>query len=917
VPKKTERNLATRIFDEEGRPCCDVLLQYYLHGPTPTRIVDTSYRVLGQNPAMNRMCGQLFDPATPCFCHELIRAPELCHSPQCPLARILAGEASVEMHCQRETWDGRQFSGRVLAVPLRDGRGVLAGMIEITIDESDIVALNQQLEAKNQGLAASGQRLAAYSEVVRSLNRTSVPEELARTTMALLCRHSPAVLGVVYLCDWEQKKLLPLAAHALEGEIPLLAIGAGLPGQVAADGAVRFLTGIPAASFRFRSGCGEGEAVSLACFPLRVQERVLGVMELGGFSSLEEQGEFFLDTASELAVSLQHALAQREIERLVLRLREQNEELQSQSEELIAQSEEIQGQTEEIEAQRDDLERKSLEAEEANRLKSVFLANMSHELRTPLNALLGLSHLLVQGKAGSLSPQQEKYLEVIHRNGVLLLGQLDGILDLSRIEAGREDLRFDDIHLKGFLDTFAASMRPLAEQKELGFEIQLAPGLGSLVCDERKLQQVLTNLVSNAIKFTEKGMVRVTVNPSSREGQNWISFSVADTGIGIPPGYEQLIFEPFRQVDESSSRRYGGSGLGLSIARKIVEYLGGRIALKSEEGKGSVFTVDLPQDRRGKSRVPDEAWQCRLRQELLNVAVDADITGPAPPETVRGPGTHILVVDDDIVAVRELGLRLRRAGYRVGAAFNGQTGLEIVKKERPDLIVLEPEMVVMDGYAFLAGLTQLPGLSTIPVLVLGKKLPDEQRLEPHRKMVRGMLQKGNITGQELLERIRALLGEMQRPGGGGKVAPAAAVPEAIAAVAVPRRPGRPLLIAEDNPDNLFLVMEILQSGGYELSVARNGLEAVELARAARPALVLMDVQMPEMSGLEATRKLRQQYGDGLPIIALTARAMKGDRENFIASGFDDYLAKPVSPEALLAMVEQWLAKTAAREKGNG
>ncbi len=904
MPKKPERILLQRMFDEQGKPNCDILLQYYTHGPTATRIVDTSYRILGQNPAMNRLCGHLYDPASPRLCHELIRAPELCHTPNCPLARIQAGEASVELHCMRETWNGHVLPGRVLAVPLRDDRGALAGMIEITIDESDIVSLNRQLEEKNQGLEASGRRLAAHSEVVRALNRESGPEELARTTLALLCRHSSAVLGVLYLYDQEQKKLLPLASHALEGEIPVLDLGQGLPGQVAADGVARFLDGIPSTSFRFRCGCGEGEAVSLACLPLRLQETLLGVLELGGLSSLEEQGEFFLDTASELAVALQHALTLQEMERLVLRLREQNEELQSQSEELIAQSEEIQGQTEEIEAQRDDLERKSVEAEEANRLKSVFLANMSHELRTPLNALLGLSHLLVQGKAGPLSEQQEKYLEVIHRNGVLLLGQLDSILDLSRIEAGREDIRFDEIHLKGFLDTFAATMHPLAEQKELGFTIELAPGLGNLVCDERKLLQVLTNLVSNAIKFTERGQIRLTVSPCSREGQDWVCFSVADTGIGIPPGYEEVIFEPFRQVEESSSRRYGGSGLGLAIARKIVEYLGGRISVQSKEGEGSVFTVELPRDRRGRGRASDEAWQGRLRQELLNVAVDAGSrTGALSSGLKSGGGKHILVVDDDIIAVRELGLRLRRAGYRISAAFNGQTGLEILKKEKPDLIVLEPDMVVLDGYAFLAGLAQLPGLCSIPVVLLSKTPPDEQRLAPLKTMVRGVLQKGNITGQELLDRIRDLLDETLRP-----VEPIPPAAPAMEGKAPGRRDGQPLLVAEDNPDNLFLVMEILQSGGYDLMVAHNGLEAVSMAQATRPALILMDVQMPQMSGLEATRQIRAQYGDDLPIIALTARAMKGERESFLASGFDDYLAKPVSPEALLAMVEKWLTK---------
>lgn len=889
------------IFGPGGRPSGDVLLQYFTHGPTPARIVGADFLLLGQNPAMDRLCMLMYDRTAPRRCFEVIRAPALCRTAGCPLTRIMSGEPLVEAHCRRETWSGREFPGRVLAVPLRDKAGAVVGMIEITIDESDIVALNSRLEEKNRGLEESTRRLGAYSEIIRALNRETDPIRLAGTALELVCRHGSAVLGVVLLRDRDTATLSPLATHAMDGPVPSLHIGQGPAGQTAADGTVRFLAEMPAERWRVRCGCGEGRPASLAFLPLRVHGEVIGVLELGGFSPLEDQGEFLLDIADELAVALRHALARREIERFVEKLQEQNEELQSQSEELIAQSEEIQSQAEEIEAQRDDLERKTIEAEEANRLKSVFLANMSHELRTPLNALLGLASLLAQGRAGALSPMQAKYIEVIHRNGTLLLGQLDGILDLSRIEAGREDLRFDEIHLKGFLDTFAATMRTLAEQKELAFEVRLEGEAGTMVSDERKLLQVLTNLVSNAIKFTERGGVVLLLAPYREEGQDWVRFSVEDTGIGIPAGCEKLIFEPFRQADESSSRRFGGSGLGLSIAKKIVEYLGGRIRLCSREGEGSVFIVELPRDRRFRLKPPDEARQALLREELLSAAAEA---GPAVlPPAAPAAGGRILVVDDDIVAVRELGLGLRRAGYQVSAAFNGQTGLEILKKERPRLVVLEPEMVVLDGYALLAGMAEVPELAAIPVLVLGRNIGDPRRLAPFGRLVRGVLHKGNITEGELLAEISRILGKPVR----GKPA---SPPETASPHAPPTEGTKAgtLLVVEDNPDNLFLVLEILRGAGHACVTAANGQEAVARARDSAPVLILMDVQMPGMSGEEAAGLIRRAVGPAAPIIALTARAMKGDREDLLDRGFDDYLAKPVSPEALLAMVDKWLGR---------
>ncbi|HEB69426.1 MAG TPA: PAS domain-containing protein, partial [Desulfobulbus sp.] len=432
-----EKNVGSSfsIYNSQGTLRRNVLQQSYAHGPNPTRIVDRNFRILDQNPAMNRLTEYLFSEKDNKRCYEVIRALELCGTEQCPLQQIMAGADSVEIHCRRETWQGRTFSGRVLAVPLRDEQGVVIGMIEITVDENDVMALSRELRRKNDVLRKSKRLLAAHAEVARALNRESSLELLASRSLELLCQHTPAVLGVVYLVDEKEEMFLPLASHALDRKPKEVNLKQGLPGQLIIDGRDRYIDYVPPGYFHYSSGSGEAKPEFLACLAVHAGAKLLAVLELGAFESLEPLKSFLANVSHELGLALEKALALKQSEAFAAQLEQkrqvleaQNDELQAQSEELIAQSEEIQSQAEEIEAQRDDLELKTAEAEEANRMKSVFLANMSHELRTPLNALLGLTVLLRERKAGPLTASQEKYLEVIHRNGSILLQQLDDIL---------------------------------------------------------------------------------------------------------------------------------------------------------------------------------------------------------------------------------------------------------------------------------------------------------------------------------------------------------------------------------------------------------------------------------------------------------------------------------------------------------
>ncbi len=910
-----------QVYNAEGLLTYSMLLQNYLHSPNPTRIVDYNFQILSQNPAMDKMTQIPPSEAKGKKCYQLMRAQGLCNTENCPLSLIMSGHQQVALHCERELWNGKTFPSKVLVVPFHNEEGELVGMIEITTDETETVAITSALEEKHRVLQETHKLLKAQTDIVHVLNQEIRPEALAQKALQLLIKHTPAVLGIIYGFDENSSLLHPLASHAIDTDPQAFPIGHGLPGQVFKDNEVRFIEEVPEDYFRFSSGLGEKRPTHLACIPIVGARKVLGVLELGAFQSLESLGPFLQNTAVELGIAMHNALILKKAEALAQELQEknekleaQNEELQAQSEELIAQSEEIQAQAEELAAQRDALEQKTLEAEEASRLKSTFLSNMSHELRTPLNAILGLTRLMKDGAAGPLNSKQDQYLSIVLRNGNNLLDLINDILDLSRIETGREVVRFDKIHLKGFLESLTTSIRPLAERKGLDFILQLDSGLGTIVSDERKLRQILTNLLGNAVKFTEKGFVKLSVDLQPGKEHDYVHFSVEDSGIGIPPGYEEIIFEPFRQVNESATRKYGGTGLGLNICKKLVGLLGGEIGVKSRSGQGSTFTVVLPVDRRSKNRPSDEEWEERLRSSLL-----PKLKKEAPPESAFAEGIpeaeagehHILIIDDDMISIRELGLHLRDAGFKLSFAFDGQAGLRLLQKNRPDLVLLDIKMPIMDGFQVLEHMKTDSDLCDIPVLVLTALDLDQEAEKRLTGNVKGILRKGNLLREDLLREIRSILGDRAKAGldedRAGKHPEEKSSGRSPRPRGVPRPGGRKILVAEDNPDNMFLLEEVLGPEGYQIIKARDGWEAVDLAKEHRPDLILMDIQMPQVGGLEATQAIRNTPEiQDIPIIALTAKAMKGDRDRIISAGLDDYISKPVEPMTLKEVLRKWL-----------
>ncbi|HSZ81811.1 MAG TPA: response regulator [Polyangia bacterium] len=905
---------------------------------------------------------------------------------------------------------------------------------------------------------------AGQAGLASALHGELEPAEVATRAVRFLARTLEAPAAALYASDDEGT--LRLAAHhaltADAGEAPAsFRPGEGLVGQAALQEGVTIVADPPTGYLRVRSGLGEAPPRALVLLTLAHAGRVTGVLELAVFKPWSEaSGELLTSVRDTLAIALVVARAraaarellaatQRQAERLAQQeeeLRANNEELQAQEEELRQANTYLSQQTDELEAQRQMLAERNGELDEArvglehraaelttvSAYKSQFLANMSHELRTPLNSMLLLSNLLSENEGGTLTPRQVEFATTIYGAGKDLLALINQVLDLAKVESGRQEIVVERVPLADLVARAERVFGPLAREKGLAFSVSVAPGLPAEIdSDRRRLEQILTNLLGNAIKFTKQGEVALRIEPAGADvtlrrrdaaPADFIALAVSDTGLGIASEDHERVFAPFEQVDAAADRRYGGTGLGLGIARELATLLGGELQLRSALGAGSTFVCYVPRvaprvaaatptspvavpprapaaaagaslllieddpvfsrtfgevieahglaclraatgqaglrlarEQRPKGiildvRLPDmDGWRVmeKLRADPMTAAIpvhfvsalDASARGLAmgavgyltKPVTRRdligvveslvprasAHATRVLVVEDDAVTADSVLRMLEAEGLEARRVSSGEEALATLGRERFGCMILDLSLPEINGLDLLRALRDEVGADAPKVVVYTARALSQAETVALEAYAEAIVLKDGASVERLLDEVRLFVRRFQQSGAARAAdTTAPRPPEARPDRLDTRFAGRKILVVDDDMRTVYALSATLRAKGVDVVVADTGKQALETLDG-RPDVdvVLMDIMMPEMDGYEAMRRIR---GDGrfgaLPIIALTAKAMKGDEARCVEAGASHYLPKPIDPERLLALIATCLEPAEVRPR---
>jgi len=748
-------------------------------------------------------------------------------------------------------------------------------------------------------------------------------------TIRFLSEYFEAQVGVFYVLTSEN--ILELSASYAYQKRKLISdkfkIGEGLVGQAAREQKPILISDIPNDYIHITSGLGNTAPGTILVYPIKLENTIKGVIELASIQMLTDQHIEFLDAVSQsIAVTLESSESRDEMAVLLEKTQDQAESLQSQQEELreaneiletqkkslinserILQdqqeelkqtNEELEEQTQLLEEQKSSIENKNTELEKTRQIieekandlelsskyKSEFLANMSHELRTPLNSILLLSRLLADNKDDNLTSKQQEYSNTIHLSGTELLDLINEILDLSKVESGKMELHLENFNLNDMAERFQRQFSPQAENKGLELLVDLSSKLPERIkTDGQRLEQIIKNLISNALKFTFNGSISLKIERPGKDkdlseynltGENAIAIIVSDTGEGIPADKQKLIFEAFQQADGTTSRKYGGSGLGLSISRELTKLLGGFIELKSTPGKGSSFIVYLPEvlekqfeQASGSASDPNmldtgSEHTPELEMETFDPIGPIGPIGPLLPDSVFIPDDRnaikkgdkiILIIEDDSRFAKTLSDLAREREYKVLVAGDGETGLHFADYYEPNAIILDIGLPGMDGWSVMDRLKEHPRTRHIPVHFMSAH---DKSVEARKMGAIGFITKPVTISllDEAFEKIEHLISNNIRK----------------------------LLVVEDNEVQRKAMVELIGNGDVQTTQAASGKEAFKLLKDQTFDCIILDLGLPDISGVEFLTRIKEDDTiTEIPIIVYTGKELTSQEEAII------------------------------------
>src|SRR5574338_27424 len=866
------------------------------------------------------------------------------------------------------------------------------------------MAFNKMLDELKKSQKAKNE----YSEFITLINKNASLTEISSAALKKIIDTCGFLVGAIYTIDDGKVNLTcsyglndeksnhrnnDFYKKIIESKVPIeISAGSSLPS--------------------IQTGTLDIKINYLLLLPVIYNNKVIAILELASLNPPSSDAKDYLEKIQEqLAIGLTNAKAVVQLENFVNELKKLNDEYQKQNIQIKKQNDTLLELSNQLKIKAEELAVQKEAAEDSTRLKSQFLASMSHELRTPMNSILGLTELILD--KAQLSIRNRERLEVVLKSGKRLMGLINDILDLSKIEAGKMEIREEDVLLEEMIEEVSITAVPLAMEKGLTFNVKRNCNTGIIINTDRgRVMQVLVNLIGNAIKFTHKGKIELTV---SLNDDKMLLFSVSDTGIGISDESKKFIFEEFRQIDGSSSKRYNGTGLGLAISKKIVDLLGGKIWVASIEGQGSVFSFTIP----------IKYQQGNGRNESLPVNV----------ETLRKNSRNpVLVIDDDPEVRYTIGQYLITKNYEVIFAENGEAGIKLAQTKQPFAITLDLLLPYRDGWSVLKELKQNPSTKDIPVILisifgdrkmgydlgafetfikpissekllaafdrleslaqkrtkkivivddddlefemfkkefkddnvtieyiqdsefafnkiaevqpdiivldllmpkldgitLSQKLKSDDRTkqipiiistaknlseEEHRslnKIVDDIIVKTKTQPNDILKIVRdkIILHEEDEP----KYSESEAdTNEDLQIVGDDEeQTGNYLgnvLIVDDDPDTLFTINEMVMSTGCKTYLAKSGMECLKMLHSLKPDLILLDIMMPDMDGFQTLKNIRSNKElAAIPVFAVTAKAMIGDKEIILKHGFNDYIPKPVNPATISSKIAQLFSK---------